>query len=420
MDGLVYPDRTPHTGLIEYKNVLRPARVVDADIEKGRFTIWNTLDFTNLKDALRIVYTVRQNGQDIYTADIPADWLDIPPHARKEIALPMPAGLPGDFAVHFTEYTLHADGLVPAGHLVGEDEAGCQTYAAPAVPKHNASITLRETNRTIILEGASFHYVYNKTSAAFDELVHGNRTLITQPMHWNIWRAPTDNDRRIAPEWLNKRYHDSAARGYATAIVFEGNSIRLSTEFSICTPYLPPHIRGKAVWHIQPNGEIFLTCDAARREQLPFLPRFGLRLFLPREIDQVSYFGYGPYESYIDKRRSSFLGLYSARVADMHEDYIKPQENGSHYGCTLLQVADSETTLQVTGESFSFNASHYTQEELTEKKHNFELKKCNSTVLCVDGYQSGIGSGSCGPMLAPEYQIPIQMHFSCTFSVLHK
>ena len=262
--------------------------------------------------------------------------------------------------------------------------------------------------------------MYNKTSAAFDELVLSSHALITQPMHWNIWRAPTDNDRRIAPEWLNKRYHESAARGYITAIACDGSSIRLTTDFSIGAVHLPPHIRGRAVWQIQPNGEITLTCDAARREQLPFLPRFGLRLFLPKEMDQVTYFGFGPYESYIDKRRSSFLGLYSAKVADMHEDYIKPQENGSHHGCTLLQVTDRQSTLQVIGAGFSFSASPYTQEELTGKKHNFELEECSSTVLCVDGYQSGIGSGSCGPMLAPEYQIPIQMHFSCTFSIFHK
>ena len=420
MDGLVYPDRTPHTGLIEYKNVLRPARVVAADLEKGLFTLWNTLDFTSLKDAVRIVYTVRQNGVDVYSAEIPADMLDIAPHARKEISLPMPAGLPGDFAVHFTEYSLHAGGMVPAGHLVGEDEIGHHAYAAPAAPECTAPITVRETNRQIILEGATFRYVYNKTTAAFDELVHGNRTLITQPMHWNIWRAPTDNDRRIAREWIAKHFHYVAARGYTTEITREDGCVQLATEFSMGTAYLPPHVRGKAVWCIKANGEITLTCDAVRREQMPFLPRFGLRMFLPKAMDQVSYFGYGPYESYIDKRRSSFLGLYSAKVADMHEDYLKPQENGSHYGCTLLQVGDDATTLQVTGEGFSFNASHYTQEELTEKKHNFELEKTDATVLCVDGYQSGIGSGSCGPELAPEYQIPIQMHFACTFSILHK
>ena len=420
MDGLVYPDRRPHTGLIEYKNVLRPARVVAADLEMGCFTLWNTLDFTNLKDAIRMTYTVRQNGQAVYTAEVPADLLDIAPHARREITLPMPADLPGAYAVHFHEYLAMADALLPAGHPVGEDEAGRQDYAAPVMAQSAAPVTVKETSRHIILEGASFRYVYNKTTAAFDELVHGSRALLTRPMHWNIWRAPTDNDRRITREWEKKHYHYVAARGYATACDYEDGSVRLTTDFSMATAYLPPVIRGRVEWLVRPNGEISMVCDALRREQDPYLPRFGLRLFLPKGMDQVSYFGYGPYESYIDKRRSSFPELYTAKAADLHEDYLKPQENGSHYGCTMLRAADGDTALQVTGEGFSFNASPYTQEELTEKKHNFELEKCDATVLCVDAYQSGIGSASCGPELAPAYRIPAEMHMAVAFSVFHK
>ena len=422
MDGLVYPDRRPHTGLIEYKNVLRPARVVAANLENGLFTLWNTLDFTTLKDAVRIVYTVRQNGKDIYTAEVPSPLLDIAPHTRREISLPMPHGLPGEFAVHFTEYSLHADGMVPADHLVGEDEVGQQRYDvdAPTCPV-DAPIALQETSRHIILTGGNFRYVYNKTTAAFDEMVHGNRTLLFRPMHWNIWRAPTDNDRRVAHEWLDrKRYHDVSARGYETTVSCSGPQVTLETSFSMATPYLPPVVRGTARWVITAEGQISLHCSASRREQDPFLPRFGLRLFLPKAMDQVSYFGYGPYESYIDKRRSSFRGLYAATVDGLHEDYLKPQENGSHYGCTLLQVADGDTTLQVSGGAFSFNASPYTQEELAEKKHNFELVKADCTVLCVDGYHSGVGSASCGPELAPEYRVPQDMDFSFQFDMLHR
>ena len=419
MDGLVYPDRRPHTGLIEYKNVLRPARVVAANVQDGRFTLWNTLDFTNLKDAIRMVYTVRQNGQDVYTAEVPAQLLDIAPHARREITLPMPAGLPGAFAVHFFEYALHADGMVPAGHPVGEDEAGRQEYAAPAAPMYKASITWRETNRQIILEGAAFRYVYNKTAAAFDEMVNGSRTLLQQPMRWNILRAPTDNDRSIAEKWAHCHYQHVTVRGYTTTIADENGCVRLTTEFSMAAPHLPPVVRGKAEWLVKPNGEISLVCDALRRLQDPFLPRFGLRLFLPKGMDQVCYFGYGPGESYIDKRRSTFRNLHKSAVSAMHEDYLMPQENGSHYDCSMLQLGDGETSLQITGESFSFSASPYTQEELASKKHNFELETCGMTVLCVDGYQGGVGSNSCGPELAPEYRVPERMHFACTLSVLH-
>ncbi|MBQ8655014.1 MAG: beta galactosidase jelly roll domain-containing protein [Clostridia bacterium] len=420
MDGLVYPDRTPHTGLIEYKNVLRPARLVGYDLAEGQFILWNTLDFTSLKDAVRITYSVRQNGQDVYTAEIPAEMLDIPPHAKAEIRLPLPEGLTGPYAVHFCEYLLKGDELVPAGHLVGEDEAGRQEYKAPAMAPVRAAVTVEETARCLILTGRDFRYVYNKTTAAFDAMVHGNVALIEKPMAWNLWRAPTDNDRKIQREWQEARYDQLSSRGYTTTLTKKPGGWLLETDYSIATPYLPPVVRGKVKWMVKNNGEIEMKTTAVRRPQDPFLPRFGLRLFLPKGMNQLSYFGFGPYESYIDKRRSSFRNLYASTVENQHEDYLKPQENGSHYDCSCVQVYDDYTALQVTGPSFSFNASPYTQEELTEKKHSFELDKCGSTVLCVDGYNSGIGSGSCGPQLAPEYQIPQKMKFSCTFSVFHK
>ena len=419
MDGLVYPDRRPHTGLREYKNVLRPARVVKADLEKGVFTLWNTLDFTSLKDAVRVCYSVRQNGKEIYAAEIPASQLDIAPHACGEVKLPLPEGLKGPFAVHFSEYTLHASALVPAGHPVGEDEAGREEYEAPALPACSGEISVQENARQIILQGPSFRYVYNKTVAAFDELVHGGQALLVQPMRWNIWRAPTDNDRNIAVKWNQAHYPYAFARGYASAVSCGEQGVTIETDFSIAAPFLPPVVRGKVCWLIRANGEISLACEAERRAQDPFLPRFGLRLFLPQQMNQLAYFGYGPFESYIDKHRASFRHLYTSTVAGQHEDYLKPQENGSHWDCTYACVGDGHTALQVTGEGFSFNVSPFTQEELTEKKHNFELEKSGTTVLCVDGYQSGIGSNSCGPELAENYRIPEKMRFAVSLGILH-
>ena len=145
------------------------------------------------------------------------------------------------------------------------------------------------------------------------------------------------------------------------------------------------------------------------------LPRFGLRLFLPESMGKVEYFGYGPLESYVDKHRASRLGRFEACADCLHEDYLKPQENGSHWGCRYVRAGCGDTGLVVWGQSFSFNASRYTQEELTAKAHNFELEKSGCTVLCLDAQMSGIGSNSCGPELLPQYRAgaePITMHLT--------
>jgi beta-galactosidase len=134
-------------------------------------------------------------------------------------------------------------------------------------------------------------------------------------------------------------------------------------------------------------------------EIMPTLPRFGLRFFTSGE--SVKYYGYGPYESYSDKHLASYMGEFETTVDDMHEDYIKPQENGSHCGVRYVETEK----LRIRGDvPFSFNISHYTQEELTTKMHNFELVKCDDTVLCIDCKQNGIGQNSCGPLPQEQYR----------------
>ncbi len=403
MDGLVYPDRTPHTGLVEYKNVLRPARCVAYDAETKTVTLWNTLDFTNLKDALSITYTVRQNGQDVYTAELPA--MAIEPHARKEVALDLPE-LEGEYAIHFFEYQ--------DGRLVGEDEVGHQTYEAGLPAQGSGALTVTETNRHITITGEDFHYVYNKQTACFDELVYRQVRLLDKPMAYNIWRAPTDNDRNIRLKWESVCYDRATSRGYGMTVERHDHAVRLTTPFSVGGEYAAVPVRGTAAWTVHANGQIDIEMDVSRREKSPMLPRFGLRLFLPKAMQQVEYFGYGPNESYVDKHRASFRHLYASNVKAMHENYLKPQENGSHYDCTYLKVSDGRNGLAAMGEGFCFNASNYTQEELTQKMHSYELEEEQSVVLCLDAHQSGIGSNSCGPELLEQYHVPAQFHFECT------
>ena len=113
-------------------------------------------------------------------------------------------------------------------------------------------------------------------------------------------------------------------------------------------------------------------------------------------------------ESYIDKHQASWFGKFTARVDEMHEDYIRPQENGSHYGCEMMSVSDGNTSLCFTNDDgFSFSASPYTQEELAAKRHNFELEKSGFTVVCADFAMAGVGSAACGPKLADKYRIPL-------------
>ena len=417
MDGLVYPDRRPHTGLKEYKNVLRPGRIVAADVNK--ITLWNTLDFTNLGDAVTMTYEIRQDGQIRYQARVPQKLLNIAPHEQREIILPLPGFITGDFALHLIEYQKDDAPFVKAGNVVGEDETGRQ-HRMPLTRAESASggIRVEETAASIILTGAGFRYVYSKFTGCFDQWTVNDRDLFTRPMGFNIWRAPTDNDQNIKAQWMNCGYDHAYGRAYATSVQEMEDGVSLKADFAVVTPYTLPIVKGCLRWTVRRNGDVALEIQGERRETAPFLPRFGVRLFLQKDMDQLQYFGFGPWESYADKHRAGFRHVYVSTVAGNHEDYLRPQENGSHWDCEYVSVNGPKGGVTVWGDGFSFNASPYTQEELTEKRHNWELEEAEATVLCVDAQMSGVGSNSCGPVLAEAYRAPREISFACRFEIV--
>ena len=159
------------------------------------------------------------------------------------------------------------------------------------------------------------------------------------------------------------------------------------------------------MWRSHGNGKIAAIISVTKDEEFPDLPRFGIRLFLDKKLDDVCYFGMGPQESYCDKHQASSHGCYRSKVCQLHEDYIRPQENGSHYDCDYVEVSNAQFGITAVSEqTFSFNASLYTQEALERAAHNYELEESDSTVLCIDYALNGIGSNSCGPAVLDQYR----------------
>ncbi len=401
MDGLVYPNRTPHTGLLEWKNVARPARTYLRD---GAFFLHNYLDFTSLGGYLTMEYELTQNGAVVQSGELEVP--DLPAHGEAEIAIPYTLPDSGTCCLNLYYRLAGEDDFREAGYLLGFDQFILREEPAAFAAGPAQKLSVRETERLFIVEGESFRYVWNRLTATFESITADQIAFLEKPMEWNIWRAPTDNDRNIRREWEKAGYDRSSPRVYETSAEQTGEGVVLKARLSLSAIYLQPCMKLDAVWTIRPDGRILANIHVDRTPEFPYLPRFGLRMFLPRAFNDVGYFGYGPFESYVDKRRASMLGRYETTVAAEHEDYLRPQENSSHCGCSHLSLANPDGgCLEAVGDSFSFNTSVYTQEELTAKAHSYELEPCGSTVLCLDYRLSGIGSNSCGPQLLEQYQL---------------
>ena len=517
MDGLVYPDRRPHTGLLEFKNIHRPARIANYDGANGILTLHNYLDFTDIRDYLTMSYEVTCDGQVVISGNI--DVPSVAPHGDGTVSLGLITEMQNfmhnlstingsdnsgsstaadcsSIAERFNDKACIKDmiphraflrviykaavgsAFIKEGDVLGFDEVEldspkqntdeildktsaldkAQTMdKAQAIDKTqnlteqdlaaqdtaSTRLHISESDKEFVIKGKDFEYTFDRNTGNFAGIAVNGQELLAAPCDKTIWRAPTDNDRNIKNEWLRAHYDMISERTYETGCIIKDGCAVISCTSSLSAPTVQPVLRINAEWIITPEGTIKSKMHVKKNAEFPTLPRFGVRMILREDMRNVNYIGMGPYESYIDKHHASWHGSFSASIDEMHEDYIMPQENGSHFDCSLVQVSapgasdesdrnssdknnfvngssyqsicnaqTAETIAATTAHSitvtsavpFSMNASPYTAEELTKAAHNYELPESGKSVLCIDYRQNGIGSNSCGPELDEKYR----------------
>ena len=411
MDGLVYPDRTVHTGLLEYKNVYRPARVISYNKESGELVLHNYMDFDDLKDYVKISYELTQDGLVISKGILPE--FSVAPHGEGKTNLKINVPENGKCYLKLIYHLKKELPLLDEDHILGFDEievskedTKCK-LAEKWIPKTvvDSELQVNENDTQIHIKGREFAYTIDKRTALFTEMKFAGREYLNHPMELNIWRAPTDNDMYIKSEWKKAHYDKAYTRAYTTEVVQGKHGVKITSHASVVAETVQKILDVTITWKIEAAGKIDADIAVTKDDEFPDLPRFGVRMFLDKKISAVRYFGMGPQESYCDKHQAASHGLYRADVGDLHEDYIRPQENGSHYDCEYVELNNSRYGIVVSAENaFSFNASYYTQEELEKKTHNYELIESDSVVFCVDYALNGIGSNSCGPVVLDQYR----------------
>ncbi len=415
MDALTYPDRRPHTGLLELKQVYRPVRV-RMGTEARSFIFRNMLDFIDAGKVLDCHWEITYDGGKAAEGDL---HFSVSPSGETVITLPEAAEAYGkEQYIRFifrakNAYASFDDGEeVCFGQLKlcdpekATDEvlkkSGDRAESNPA-----AAPEYSESPLEYRIKACNTEYVFDRRKAAFTGISVNGKELLAKPVEYNFFRAPVDND-NMRGDWNALHLNDPSVKVYETEIEAADGVVEIRAKQSFGWSIHQPFARLEALYRINGDGALEVSCSAEIADKLTMLPRFGLRLFLPKEFTDIEYYGYGPYESYIDKHQASYIGNFAAKISELHEDYIRPQENSSHYGCSRMSVSDGNVRLCFEQpEGFSFNASEYTQEELAAKRHNYELEKSGYSVICADFAMAGVGSAACGPRLADKYRIPL-------------
>ncbi len=428
VDGLVYPDRTPHTGLLEYKQAIKPFAVTEADVEKGTFRLKNLRYFTSLSD-LSLWWSFTQRGKVVREGMIPA--VNIRPQSSAKYAVDLSGvdfTLGGELLI-----SLRQNRSAPwseAGYEVGfEQFTLAETVKKPALAETASAgraVKVEECDRTLRVTASETVYTFDKQSGLLCSMIDNGREMLASPLTPTVWRAPTDNDRKVKKEWIAAGYDKAqlACRGFRVTETADRGAV-IEAEITMAAYIHMPYLKLKLRYTVLAEGGLVVDTHANVTPVMfdgenPPLPRFGFEFLMPEENERLRYFGKGETESYVDKNLASRKGVFETAVGDHFEHYVKPQENMAHTDTDWMAVSNlSGHGLYAlsTGKAFSFNCSHFTAMDLTETAHDYELVPRKETVVNIDYRHAGIGSNSCGPALHERWRLD-EKEFDFSFRLL--
>ncbi|MBO7296364.1 MAG: DUF4981 domain-containing protein, partial [Clostridia bacterium] len=420
-DGLVYPDRRPHTGLMEYKQVIKPFRAA-FDQSTGELTLTNLRYFTSLSD-LDLYWKVECRGKTVASGNIYA--LDIAPQASKTYVLDIDAPL-SDCAYLYVSLTQNGDTpWAKAGYEIGFAQFALQAQTEKAALGATASpyacLSAEQTEAQIKVTTAKTVYTIDRASGLIAGILDQGKQLLCSPMTPTIWRAPTDNDRNIRNHWQQLGMHTAATTCTSCELIKQTEAYaKITAALTLGNEGAEPLAKINVTYTVFAEDGIKIDMDTEIREDLPHLPRFGVEFTMPEGSENLTYFGRGPVESYADKHHASYVGLFRTTVSENFEPYVKPQENGAHADTKWVSVSSligHGICALSTARDFSFNCSHVSTAQLASTAHNDELVPQKETVVNLDYRHDGIGSNSCGPGLAPKWQFA-DKKFTFTVRVL--
>ena len=360
MNGLVNPDLAPHPGLYEVKKIYQNIKFKNVDVSKGKISIKNDNFFENLNN-YSIKWELVSNG--IVQKSGIFKPLGIEPQSEKEFTIKLP-----DLNEN-TEYFLNlyamndsVGTLIPFGHIVASDQFGLTDFKpSKADDTFKYPIQINDNADNITVLGDNFTTRISKKSGKLNSYTLNGAELIKEPLNVDFWRAPTDNDfgndlPTRADVW-RQVVNNMQLKNVTTDKVSE-------SEIAINTTYELPEVEGAVTinYNIKGNGEITVDYNfEAKKKDLPEIPRIGLKVKLPKEFDNLTYYGRGPWENYIDRKISAFVGLYNSKVADQYVAYSRPQENGHKTDVRWLTLKNhSGLGLKFEGHNnvLEFNALH--------------------------------------------------------------
>ena len=423
IDGQNYPDLTPHLGLYEFREFIKPIFAELVNGKNGTLDIKSRYEFITT-EGIYFEWKVLREGITVQEGVV--DNLAVAPRGCERITLgyTIPETDTCEYTLHIT-YKYKEDKMwAKAGHELGFNDFVLPVKVVEEQKLLTDKLTVEEEGYNVILSGNGFSYTYHVPTGSFTSLkVDGEEMLAAAPQ-LTIWRAPIDNDKKLKDAWYFNHLHKSFMNTIASSWkVTDDKTAVFTAKQNIGGAAVEPTCYCVVTYKVTSDGKIEADIKAEVREDFApkNLPRFGMVFMLKKGMENLEYYGRGPKENYIDMHHASYMGRFKSTVDDEFEPYINPQEHGNHGRVKWLNVTNKKSAgLTFTGrDHLNFSALHYTSEDLEKAKYTIDLVRRDETVLHIDYRHNGIGSAACGPLLDKPYAFD-ERNFRFKFAISPK
>jgi beta-galactosidase len=412
-DGIVFPDRAPHPALYEFKYLAQPVRVEPVNLKRGQIRIVNKNVFSSLNH-LRGEWELVRDGVRVRTGKLPTR--AVAPGKTLDVTLDLgDVSAPGEWFLNFHFYQRRATLWANAGH-----EVAWQQLALPLRATREkfarAKIVAHATDDTFILEAKAVRAVFEKNSGALVEFGSDGANVISSAPRLQVWRAATDNDglKLLIPFGEQNVLRRWLAWGL-DRVALQLKRIRLVRGAHPMIETLH-HASGREQWNdfqhlaryqFLSSGELLVENVVRVANDLYDLPRVGVTMMLRPGLENLEWYGRGPWDNYSDRKASALIGRYASTVSEQYVPYIMPQEHGNKTDVRWFTLKDENGRgVQIIAQpTLEFSVSHLTADDLYRATHTYELTPRKEVIVNVDYAQRGLGTASCGPDTLEQYQL---------------
>ncbi len=412
INGLIQPDRTPNPSLYEVKKVYQNIKVKPLDLLDGKISIENKYSFIDL-NSVQGNWELKADGKALQKGIIKN--LNLNPGEKKAFKI----GIQKPKLENGTEYWLmisfslkNKTNWAEKNHVLAWNQ-----YKVPY--KNNEKniinpikifdVKYKENTKGITVFGETFSVLIGNKTGAIESIIYEEKQLVTKPLVPNFWRVPTDNDRGNKMEKRLAVWKTASGNRLVTEIKIHKVN-KSSIQVFVKSKINSLDAKYETTYTIYGSGDIIVDNKfIPGSKKLPEMPKFGMQMEMPKDFNQMKWYGRGPHETYWDRKTSGVVDVYSGLVEELDFEYIRPQENGNKTDVRWMTLQNSDGVgLLFSGMPLlSVSAWPYTQYDLENANHPFKIPNRNTITVNLDYKQMGVGGdNSWGAKTHEKYTLP--------------